>query len=320
MENVFKVQTWIDKFGEDQLNINELRSYLKFVQEAEITRDPARYSEWHHVMPKCIDKDQKYVRYVNLNGADHFRAHLKLVECFIRGTYYHRLLTYPLNQMRKSSRIEGLSSEEYEKGKELFSKSQLGVNNPACKEEVRLKISRSRLGKVHITDGLHERLINPSEELPEGWRRGQSVSHNINSGEAQRDREFSDISRSKMSKSRSEGNKGRRWITNGIINSFIKFDEDIPEGWRLGRTVSDTTRLKVHDNSSGRVKINNGVVTKFIKSGENIPEGYVLGGLTSPTLGKIRITNGQSNKCISQDEDIPDGWWRGMTQYCKEVG
>lgn len=313
---VLNIQTWTDEFGEERLNLDKLQEYLDFIVQAVKRYDSNRYSEWHHVMPKCTDREKKYRdQGVQINGSDHFRAHMKLVECFVKGAYSRRLLTYPLNQMKYSVRLEGLTPEEYERSRKLFSESQTGSNNPACSREARMKISRSRASRKHITDGVHEKFVLNDGPLPEGWYYGQSNSHNLNSGKAQKGREFSEDSKLKMSKARSEGNRGRRWITNGVKNSFINSDEEIPEGWTLGRFVSEKTKEKLGDVSRRRILVNNGSDSKFIKVGEEIPEGYVKGGLSSPTKDKIRITNGVCNKCISSDETIPDGWWRGMTCY-----
>lgn len=304
MKNAYEISTWIDEFGESQVNLTKLKEYLDFLVTC--TYDSEDYTEWHHIIPRCIDKSRQYTTaIIRLRGADHFRAHIKLVEIFsgrLRCT-----LTYPLNRMKKHCD----SPEDYEKSRKLFSDSQLGVNNPASCKEVRIKISQSRKGKYIITNGTLEKLVSPDEPIPPGWRRGLSESHRLNSGH--RGYQHSDETRFVMSQKRTNGNLGRRWVTNGEINSTIKAEDEIPEGWRLGRVVSDCTREKNRQASSGRIAINNGTSMKFISSVEEIPEGYSLGRLPT-TSGKIRITNGKSNRCILCSEEIPEGWWRGMTR------
>lgn len=147
MKDVYEVQTWIDKFGEDQLNLDNLKDYLEFVKSAENNRDPERYSEWHHVMPKCLDKEKEYVKYARLNGADHLRAHMKLVECF-SGTVKSKL-AYTLCRMNPSTR-EYVSLEEWEKAVEI-----------ARKYRTREYLSTSQRQKISDNAKLRVGSLNP---------------------------------------------------------------------------------------------------------------------------------------------------------------
>lgn len=114
-----KLTTWTDQFDPTQINKDKLKDYLECIQQFINNYDPSRYSEKHHIMPKCIDKNKKYLKEViKINGADHFRAHMMLVECFNGHIKFG--LSSALMFMSKSERIQGLSPKEYESGKSLF--------------------------------------------------------------------------------------------------------------------------------------------------------------------------------------------------------
>ncbi len=59
-------------------------------------------------------------------------------------------------------------------------------------------------------------------------------------------------------------NVGTTWITDGVSNNLVKDLENIPNGWRIGRTIS----MKW---------ITDGMSNKFIKSDQEIPNGWRYG-------------------------------------------
>lgn len=131
-------------------------------------------------------------------------------------------------------------------------------------------------GTITITDGIRERRVRPTEDVPHGWTRGRSlrtkaaikqrkppVSDDCKMRTSVRMREkfandvefkarflasrpatVSDEARRKMSASkrgRPRPNpsawQGHMWITNGVDSTRISKDENIPAGWRAGRTI-----------------------------------------------------------------------------------
>ena len=75
----------------------------------------------------------------------------------------------------------------------------------------------------------------------------------------------------------------RKSITNGLVNSWLYEGQEMPQGWRYGRTPYRVKRRKRKD------RINYGTTT-----------------------GRIWINNGIENKMIFQSESIPNGWNKGM--------
>lgn len=271
---VLKLETWTDEFGEDQLNLDKLKEYLDFIVEAVDHYDPSRYSEWHHVMPKCIDKEKKFRdQGVRINGADHFRAHMKLVECFSGRS--RRLLSFALTKML--GHLNGLiTPEDYEKARQLNSEALRGNQNAKGhkhtaetrrvmsqkhrdhdSEETKLRRSQSLLGH-EVSDETREKLRSfnlgrtASEETREklrlaatGRKHTKETLEKMSISQSGKNNAMygvhhSEESRIKMSQSR-KGNqnaKGNIWITDGISNKVIRDLSDLPDGWSRGRTLS----------------------------------------------------------------------------------
>lgn len=170
--DLFDIKTWVNKFGEENLDLDKLTEYLEFIKEASANRDKSRYFEWHHIMPKCLDKSKEYVKYVCLTGADHFRAHLLLPYCFYDDN--RRRLAYALSLMKshalKESEGRKVLAEEYEEASRLssevrkrenltddfraiLSEKTSGPNNGMYgrthTEEARLKMSKSQQVRIN---------------------------------------------------------------------------------------------------------------------------------------------------------------------------
>lgn len=226
-----ELQTWIDDFSPEEINIDKIEEYLNFIKEASERYDPERYSEWHHVIPKCIDNEKKFRdQGVRINGYDHFIAHMKLVECF-NGQLKCRM-SFALVRMRSEIKLT-MSPEEYEEIKLINSRSR-SISNLGRKHSslTKIKMSTSRsenhadvsgeknpmYNKRRITNGISNSVIGPEDELPKGWKYGMT---------------------SKLRNVSGENNPayGRFWITDGKNNKFITLNEEIPEGWFKGTTL-----------------------------------------------------------------------------------
>ncbi len=93
---------------------------------------------------------------------------------------------------------------------------------------------------------------------------------------------------------------GFKWITDGVNSKTIKVWEEIPDGWRAGRTSSEKTRE----------------IKRRQSAGENNPM-YGTKGELSPAYQTILITDGTQQKRIKKTDDIPFGWYAGMSDVAK---
>lgn len=116
-------------------------------------------------------------------------------------------------------------------------------------------------GKKVYTNGVKDIFIYPGDQIPEGYYPGWSHT---------------------ASAKRGQGNKGKRWITNGSESKQIKTGI-IPEGWWYGQTPSHMHKSKT--NAKGK------------------------------HVGWKWITDGKSNAIVrNPDDPIPEGWQYGNVQ------
>jgi len=113
------------------------------------------------------------------------------------------------------------------------------ASSPRAKmhQDSRHRMRAAKLGKIQITDGLTYRWINPSDEIPQGWRRGTYMTNA----------------------------KGMVWINDGSTEAYTS-PENIPSGWKQGR---------LHQPPAGKW-ITNGLVNRRIADG-TIPDGWQAG-------------------------------------------
>lgn len=281
---VLNIQTWIDELGEGCLNLDKLQEYLDFMIQAVKRYDSNRYSEWHHVMPKCVDKEKKYRdQGVQINGSDHLKAHLLLVDCF-KCNSFRRNLGYAVRQMaRDPSGKRKLTPEEHEKARKKFSD---GVRGTQMSEEARRRVSEilsdGRLkGENHPFYGSHrsqetkERisLANKSawtEDKKKEFSERRKGQGNPCYGKSLTRSSTSEETREKMSLS----GKDKIWINNGVISTKISQDQQVPEGWMRGR-------LSFKRSSNGQLGkiwiVNSEGICRKIARDSLIPEGFQRG-------------------------------------------
>jgi hypothetical protein len=89
-------------------------------------------------------------------------------------------------------------------------------------------ISDYRKNFMPITDGISDKWILKTETVPEGFTRGFSPA---------------------TIKKHGDGNKGKKWVTNGVESKQIKSDM-LPEGWYYGQ--ADYHKKKNSDANSGK--------------------------------------------------------------------
>ena len=271
---VLKLETWGRLFDPEVINLDKVQEYLDFIVEARDRYDPERYSEWHHVLPRCLDPDKKFRdQGVQVNGRDHFLAHKILVSCF--NGEVKRKLSFALTKMLGHLRGE-VTPEDYEEARRLSSEALRGNQNALGyrhDEDTRRRMSESRRGLVQSDETkLKRKETLKGHEVSQETRDkiSQSLSGRKLEGDHLRKTQtiwcgkhhtedskrkiseavsgekngmfgktHSESARKSMSESR-KGNqyaKGNIWITDGTANKIVRSLSDIPEGWRQGRTI-----------------------------------------------------------------------------------
>lgn len=117
----------------------------------------------------------------------------------------------------------------------------------------------------------------------------------------------------------SNGRLGLMHVTNGIDNKMVFESELLPDGWYMGRTLTETQKFKGHTPETaksmgkrrlGKKYYNNGIENILCKENEQ-PEGWVNGLLRHKKTKTIWITNGVVERKIECGLEIHNGWTRG---------
>jgi len=110
------------------------------------------YYEKHHIVPKCLGGLNDKTNLVLLTGREHFIAHRLLVKIY-KGNKSLFFAVYQMSIDKTKNRNLEILSRTYELLKKQFSLNQSGGNNPACRPEVRKKMSAMRTGQVSSFKG-----------------------------------------------------------------------------------------------------------------------------------------------------------------------
>lgn len=104
----------------------------------------------------------------------------------------------------------------------------------------------SNTGKISITNGSISTFISKDSEIPHGWWRGGPKKQKLSletrrrMSESRKGKSLNLTEEQKQRKSESmKGNKscqGFIWITNGVESKLLKNENEIPLGWKRGRT------------------------------------------------------------------------------------
>jgi hypothetical protein len=122
---------------------------------------------------------------------------------------------------------------------------------------------------------------------------------------------------------------GKKWYNNGIKAILLSDDQEVPEGFDLGRLpVSEEFRRKIGVVSRGKKRYNNGEIEILISSDQEVPAGFVLGRLEfsaesrrkigDSMRGKKWYNNGTNEIYLSTDQEIPEGFVPGRLEVSDE--
>ena len=130
---------------------------------------------------------------------------------------------------------------------------------------------------TYYNDGEHEKRIPENETPPEGWVKGRIISCATTTG--------------------------CKKINNGVVEKFLRPEESMPEGFKLGR-LPDPQRARKQAETMRSKKFhhyNNGEIGIVICEGEEIPEGFRLGRL--PMSDKTRQKLSDAHKGLHHNDE-----------------
>jgi group I intron endonuclease len=156
-------------------------------------------------------------------------------------------------------------------------------------------------GRIVINNGIGEKRLSTSEEIPEGYIIGRLPSSE------ETKQKLSDYWTEELRQKQSEAykgeknpNYGKKCYNNRIKNKYFSPDEEIPEGFILG--VTEETRKKqsiAHKDEKnhcyGKNIYNNGIENKYFSPDEEIPEGFILGVKEETKRKQSEANRGENN-------------------------
>ncbi len=148
------------------------------------------------LLPKSVYTESHHIVPKSLGGSDNFDNLVRLT--YKEHRICHKLLVKMTEGVYKGKMAYAL----------LFFKVSENVKQSLVKS-----FSDYRKNFVPITDGTVDKWISKEEEIPEGFYQGFSPA---------------------TIKKHGDGNKGKKWITNGTVSYQIK-DDTLPEGFYWGQ-------------------------------------------------------------------------------------
>lgn len=114
------------------------------------------YHETHHIVPKCMGGSNDKENLIDLFAREHFEAHRLLA----LENPKHKKLIYAWNRMCNSKNGDyQITAKEYAEAREAHRNAISGENNPWYgkhqSEEIRKRLSESKLGEKHPNYGKH---------------------------------------------------------------------------------------------------------------------------------------------------------------------
>lgn len=162
-------------------------------------------------LPQCTYKEEHHIIPESLGGSND-------LDNLVALTYKeHRICHKLLVKMTTGA----------DKGKMSYALLFFKVSESTKKTLIK-SISDHRKNFMPITDGISDKWILKSDPIPEGFRRGFSPA---------------------AIKKHGDGNKGKKWITNGFESKQIKSDI-LPKGWYYGQ--ADYHKKKNSNSLSGK--------------------------------------------------------------------
>jgi hypothetical protein len=292
-------------------DMNYTKIYNQLIERARNRKEERDgYYERHHIIPKCMGGSDDKDNLVKLTAKEHFVAHKLLVEIYPdNGKLIHSYWRMA-NNKNDDRREYIVGSREYERlkikhAKEVSIRQRGTIMKWKDNEARSKKIGDFHRGKVvsEETKKLIKKRLKKWYEENESPRLGKTLSEETKQKirEGNLGKKLSEEVKAKIknlmlekgitgvpiSNEHKENIKKsiqkRKWINDGKINKKINPDDIIPDGWVVGRIISEDHKQKIR--------------------------GISLGNTNS--LGKKWITNGINKRQINPNEELPIGWTYG---------
>lgn len=201
------------------------------------------YVEGHHIVPKCICKEETQIKDKQniawLTAREHFICHNLLCKMFSSN--------YKYKMIRATIRLVDTLSIRKQRVKSSIVYKQ-------CKENFAKTMSSMNKGRPAWNKGLTAKTDDRLKSTPERSAQKSKWMQLHNPFRGKHHTAETKKLLSTLRKGKPGCNKNKNSITNGICQKFIKLTEPIPQGWKLGGSVK-TEQTKLNIARANNVKI-----------------------------------------------------------------
>ena len=251
------------KYSQYYIDLCENILLRNYINKNDAKEQTGGYIETHHIVPCSIDKtyEKSKNNLLHCTTREHFILHKLLSKMFIgENDTAHRKMLRAVTMFKMVNNLQHrkFSSRDYEYIRKCYIESVSGIYAPSYGKEGTVKGKKCYnnglinkffkegeqdegfyLGSItkgtfkRITNGVSDMNIKICDDIPEGWALGSITKGKKSPLKGiKKENPVSDATRLKISIS----NSNKMWITNGFNDSLINIKEEIPDGWRKGRT------------------------------------------------------------------------------------
>jgi|SRR5208337_57304 len=136
--------------------------YISYVKTLNRKKYMGVYYEEHHIIPTCVNGENKKSNIVLLTAREHFLAHYLLMKIYKDSEYFYKICyAFIVMKRNNSQQNRYMNSRLYESAKEDFakevSKNRKGSvpwnKGTPCSENVKLAVSKANKGKTAWNKG-----------------------------------------------------------------------------------------------------------------------------------------------------------------------
>lgn len=175
------------------------------------------YSEFHHIIPRCMGGSDDLSNLTRLSAREHYLAHYLLTK--MHPNDYKILYAFGAMRLNTKYVIRIYTSKQYENIKKALSLG-MKLNNPMYNKETAKKAIQTRK-KRYDSGELSQRKISDKEKF--------AISERMK-GDNNPTKRFPE----KHNFANNNYVEGKHCYNNGIVNKYFNSSDEIPDGWVRG--------------------------------------------------------------------------------------
>lgn len=277
------------KYSQYYIDLCENILFRNYINKNDAKEQTGEYIETHHIVPCSIDKSYEKSKnnLLHCTAREHFILHKLLSKMFIgENDTYHRKMLRAVTMFKMENNVQHrkFSSRDYEFIRKCYIESASGEHNPMHGRKGTVLGKKCYTNGIvnkffkeneqedgfylgSITKGTFKRInngvlnmnIQTDDEIPEGFVLGSTTKGRESPLKGRVVGEYTIDRKTNIS----IANSNKMWITDGEKDERVSIFEEIPNGWKKGRTKGNSfSTVKVACNICNNYTSNSGNVAK----------------------------------------------------------